>query len=155
MPKNNGRINFYECCDLTKKVYLLLCAINLAEKSQNGMLVGIFLLNLHIFIACKYIYMRNFLKRHTYNHMKLHIVAHLKYKDIWRQAGKKHSWILSGIFQIKLWRTNLQNCTKQLTQVSFHYASTIWLPLHTTISRENKIMCKYQWQNSKRLICSF
>ena len=105
----------------------MVCAINLAEKSQNGMLVGIFLLNLHIFIACKFIYMRNFLKRHTYNHMKLHIVAHLKYKDIWRQSGKKHSWILSGIFQIKLWRTNLQNCTKQLTQVSFHYASTIWL----------------------------
>ena len=27
-PKNNGRTNFYECCDLTKKVYLMLCISN-------------------------------------------------------------------------------------------------------------------------------
>ena len=24
MPKNKGHMNFYECCDLTKKVYLIL-----------------------------------------------------------------------------------------------------------------------------------
>ena len=26
-PKNNGRTNFYECCDLTKKLYLMYCVV--------------------------------------------------------------------------------------------------------------------------------
>ena len=30
-PKNNDHMNFYECCDLTKKVYLTYLLINLKQ----------------------------------------------------------------------------------------------------------------------------
>ena len=31
-PKNKGHTNFYECCDLTKKVYLNCCLCKLMHR---------------------------------------------------------------------------------------------------------------------------
>ena len=35
-PKNKGQTNFYECCDLTKKVYLMLIERTQQQGSLNG-----------------------------------------------------------------------------------------------------------------------
>ena len=34
-PKSKGHMNFYECCDLTKKVYLLCLLWNEVKKKGN------------------------------------------------------------------------------------------------------------------------
>ena len=37
-PKNNGHANFYECCDLTKKVYLEISYLYLEAKKVEMLL---------------------------------------------------------------------------------------------------------------------
>ena len=78
---------------------LCVCAINLAEKSQNGIAWWweIFIEFAHFYSMPKHTW-EDFLKgilTITWNYILLGVLAHLK-KDIWRR--KKHSWILNGIF---------------------------------------------------------
>ena len=35
-PRNKGQSNFYECCDLTKKVYLMYTFISSLERCEPG-----------------------------------------------------------------------------------------------------------------------